>query len=161
VLESSTYATVMRVGKQMKQFTKFLVVGTSNAVVDLVVLNMLILLLPTHSVRALLLYNTIAVICAIYNSYIWNKRWTFARMSDGSRSERVRFLAQAAVNIALNDVVVGWLSTYLRVSRAVPWMVSSNAAKGLAMLLSSIASYFFMRLIVFRKSLGAAKKPNP
>lgn len=127
-------------------------VGASNAFVDLFVLNALILLIPTRSTKALLFYNTVAVICAILNSYIWNKRFTFAHMSDGSRGEQVRFLGQAAVNLVLNDVIVVGLSGYLRVAKSVPWMLSSNAAKGLAMLVSSIASYLFMRMLVFKKN---------
>ena len=136
----------------VKRYTKFLLVGASNAAVDLLVLNGLILMTPKATTSRLLIYNTIAVICAILNSYIWNRRWTFADSSDGSLRERILFLMQAVVNLVLNDVIVVVLATYLVFSKSVPVFVSSNIAKGLAMFLSSSLSYLLMRVFVFRPS---------
>lgn len=137
-------------GRSAKRYTKFIVVGAMNAVVDLGVLNGLLLVSPTKSTPLLFIYNTIAVVCAILNSYFWNRRWTFADSSDGSLRERGLFIAQAIVNIGINDIIVVWLSSYLVFSRSMPFFVSSNASKGLAMFLSSSISYVFMRLLVFR-----------
>ncbi|WDM02778.1 GtrA family protein [Alicyclobacillus cycloheptanicus] len=133
-----------------KRYTKFLIVGGANAVVDLVVLNALILIAPTRHAATLSIYNTVAVICAILNSYVWNRRWTFADASEGTRREKVLFVVQAVVNIIVNDIVVVWLSEYLVFSRSVPLFVSSNASKALAMLISSSFSYVCMRAFVFR-----------
>ncbi|QQE80752.1 GtrA family protein [Alicyclobacillus sp. SO9] len=136
----------------IKRYTKFLLVGAANAFVDLLVLNVLMLLTPNATAVEILVYNTIAVMCAIANSYFWNRRWTFADTTDGSVRERLLFFFQALINIGLNDVIVVLLSTYLIFSKSVPVFVSSNAAKGLAMFLSSSVSYLFMRLFVFRSS---------
>lgn len=133
-----------------KRYTKFLIVGCANAVVDLVVLNALILVAPTRSAVVLSVYNTAAVLCAVLNSYVWNRRWTFADATTGSRRERVLFFIQAAINVAVNDIVVVWLSTYLVFSHSFPIFVSSNISKGLAMLISSSFSYVCMRMFVFR-----------
>lgn len=151
----SAYRRSATVGQSLRRYTKFLVVGTVNAVVDLLVLNGLIALSSMQTERALVVFNTIAVTVAIANSYVWNRWWTFSDVSDGSRREKWLFILQALVNIALSDVIFVLLSSYLTFSRSVPLFVSSNAAKGLAMLLSSSASYLFMRLLVFR-----VKPPN-
>jgi len=134
----------------VKRYTKFVLVGLSNATVDLVVLNALMLLTPRATARELLIYNTVAVICAIANSYFWNCRWTFADSSNGSLRQRVSFFIQALVNLGLNDAIVVLLATYLVFSKSIPVFVSSNVAKGLAMFLSSSISYLLMRLFVFR-----------
>lgn len=133
----------------LRRYTKFLMVGTANAAVDLLVLNGLIAISPVHSAKALFIFNTIAVAAAIANSYLWNRLWTFSDVSDGSRREKWLFLLQAVVNILLNDAIFVVLSSYLTFSKSIPLFVSNNLAKGLAMLLSSSASYAFMRVMVF------------
>lgn len=141
---------VVVVRRSAKRYTKFLVVGVLNALVDLIVLNGLLMVAPTTNGSMLMWYNTVAVLCAILNSYIWNRRWTFADKADGSVREQVWFFVQAMLNLALNDLIVVWLSTYLIFNHSIPLFISSNAAKGLAMLLSSSMSYVLMRLFVFR-----------
>jgi putative flippase GtrA len=150
MLHSTGLSFIVIVRRSMKRYTKFLTVGMLNAFVDLVVLNGLLVVSPTTVGRTLMWYNTVAVVCAIINSYVWNRRWTFADKADGSRREQVWFFVQALLNLALNDLIVVWLSTYLIFSHSVPLFVSSNAAKALAMLLSSSMSYAFMRIFVFR-----------
>lgn len=147
---SEQLQVVSSMGRRVKRYTKFIVVGAMNAIVDLAVLNGLLLLSPAKSTLLLFIYNTVAVVLAIANSYFWNRRWTFADSSDGSVRERSMFLVQAMLNLAINDVIVVWLSSYLVFSRSIPFFISSNASKGLAMFLSSSISYVFMRLLVFR-----------
>jgi putative flippase GtrA len=148
-LPSSTLAPV-RVARSIKRYTKFVLVGVSNAVVDLAVLNLLMVLIPDHRARVLVMENTVAVACAIVNSYVLNRRWTFVDSSDGSVVERIWFFFQALLNIGLNDWILAWCTTYLVFSRNIPVFVSSNASKAVAMFLSSSVSYVFMRFVVFR-----------
>lgn len=154
-LNASQLPVVLSMRHTLKRYTKFLIVGCANAIVDLVVLNALILVAPTRSPFALSIYNTAAVLCALVNSYVWNRRWTFADATNGSRRERTLFFVQAGINVAVNDLVVVWLSTYLVFSHAVPLFVSSNLSKGLAMLISSTFSYACLRLFVFRSDRPA------
>ena len=135
--------------RDFSRYGKFLIVGTSNAAVDLLVLNAFVLLLPTTSSLLLFIYNTIAVACAITNSYIWNKRWTFADTARGGQRERMLFWLQGLFNMAVNDVVVVGMSRYLVLTHDLPLIVGGNLAKGLAMFISSSVSYVFMRVIVF------------
>lgn len=145
-------AISMLVGRTFRRYTKFLLVGLSNAVVDLVVLNLLLILYPTRSDFWLSTYNTVGVAFAILNSYIWNRYWTFSDVSQGSRSERIKFILQALLNIGLNDVIWVWAAQYLTLDRSLPFFVSSNLAKGAAMFVSSSITYTILRLFVFRKT---------
>ena len=146
----STSVAPVSVKHSIKRYTKFILVGLSNGLVDLTVLNLLMVMIPNHSARVLVLENTLAVACAIANSYVLNRHWTFADKSDGSSRETVLFFAQALLNIVLNDVILGWCTTYLVFSRNIPLFVSSNSSKALAMFLSSSVSYLFMQFVVFR-----------
>jgi putative flippase GtrA len=134
----------------VKRYTKFLIIGAMNAFVDVFVLNILLWLAPARTAWALSLYNTVAVIAALLNSYVWNRRWTFGDVATGSTRERVLFFLQAILNLVLNDVIVVWISSYLVFSKSVPFFISSNAAKAIAMMASSSVSYLCMRWFVFR-----------
>jgi len=138
------------------RYLRFLAVGMSNAVVDVGVFNGCLLLSPSKSSFSVLLYNSIAVICAIINSYIWNRRWTFRDVSKGTNKERGLFALQGVLNIVLNNLILYWLSLYLILVREIPFFISSNVAKGIAMMLASSISFVFMRFFVFRGRSGAA-----
>jgi putative flippase GtrA len=145
---------VMRHTITLRRYGFFLLIGMMNAVVDIAVLDGFIWLLPSKTPVALLVYNTIAVIAAITNSYFWNRRVTFRDMSTGSRREHLLFLLQAAINLCLNDVIVVAVSSYFVFSKSVPFFISSNAAKAFAMVASSAVSFLCMRFFVFQ---GARK----
>jgi putative flippase GtrA len=57
----------------IRQFLRFCIVGTSNAVIDFGVLNLLLWLYPTADAWKTLEYNSVAVLLASTNSFFWNK----------------------------------------------------------------------------------------
>lgn len=124
-------------------------IGFLNAFIDLLILNVLLLLSPKDAFH-IFVDNTIAVICAITNSYFLNRRFTFRDVASKDAGETARFFVQAFLNLVLNDVIAVFLSTYLIFSKSIPVFVSSNISKGLAMFISSSMSYFLMRYMVFR-----------
>lgn len=132
---------------------RFAVVGAANAVLDLAVFNLLLLTHPTRSAPILVVYNTIAVLAALGNSYVWNSRWTFrGRMTAGVRRwrERALFGVQGGVNLGINDLVILLGSLLLGPGGAsVPSPVGTDAVKVVAMLAASAASYLLMRHVVF------------
>jgi putative flippase GtrA len=132
------------------QYLRFCAVGVSNAVVDLGALNLLLLLYPTRSDLTLLLYNTIAVILAIANSYLWNTRWTFYDQTTSSTRERMLFVAQALLNIAINNIVLFSMTDLLPMETGEWSIFSANLAKLAAMVAASSISFVLLRTVVFR-----------
>lgn len=146
----ATLPKARRGGSTGLQYLRFCAVGVSNAVVDLGALNLLLLLYPTTSDATLLLYNTIAVILAIMNSYLWNTRWTFHAQATSSRRERTLFVAQALLNILINNVVL-YTMTDLLPTEAGDWSIlTANLAKLAAMVAASSISFLLLRTVVFR-----------
>jgi putative flippase GtrA len=135
------------------QFLSFVVVGLSNSAVDLGVFNLLYAIQPTANVDWLVAYNSIAVVCAIANSYVWNTRWTFRRQAlhhgGGAWRQRILFVAQSLLNIAINDLIVLFIAPYLMAIHGLPPRLASNAAKAVAMVIASLISFVAMRLVVF------------
>jgi putative flippase GtrA len=132
------------------QYLRFCVVGLSNALVDLGVLNSLLLLHPTHSTLILLADNTLAVCLAIVNSYLWNTRWTFRGQVTHDRRERTLFVGQAALNVATNNLVLLAMASVLPPTLGIVSLLGSNLAKLAAMLVASTTSFLLLRTVVFR-----------
>jgi glycosyltransferase involved in cell wall biosynthesis/putative flippase GtrA len=137
------------------QLTSFLGVGVLNALLDVLVFNALLLVGPGHSPFQLTVYNTVAVMVAIANSYWWNSRLTFRTQRATTdrrrlRQQRVGFLAQAGLNIAINDAVVAGLSAALAHQPEWPMWLGNNLAKTVAMVTASLISFLTMKSLVFR-----------
>ena len=81
--------------KSFVQLIKFILIGASNTLIDLVV---------TFALNAIFgiyyLAKIIGYACGIINSYFWNSRWTF-------REERRRDAREIVLFIAVNLVTLG------------------------------------------------------
>ena len=135
------------------QVMQFSFIGISNAAIDILSLNALLFLWPTTQNYLLLLFNTISYLLAILNSYFWNTKYTFNNHSKINIKEMTLFVIQAIIALAISNLV--FILSIELLNRQTIFSISSflnqNIAKGLAMLLSSTASFFFMKFFVFRK----------
>jgi putative flippase GtrA len=98
----------------------------------------------------LLIYNTVAVMLAIFNSYLWNTRWTFHEQATRSRRERTLFVAQALLNIAINNAVLFFMTDLLPTQTGEWSVFTANLAKLAAMVAASTISFLLLRSVVFR-----------
>lgn len=139
--------------KRLWQLLKFVFVGFGNAMIDLGVFNGLYFLAPTHNVKRLVIYNTMAVGAAILNSYIWNSRWTFRAQhrshGPGATRQRLLFLVQSLINVVVNDLILGFIAPWIAETHLVDHVLANNIAKVLAMFLASLTSFLMMKLVVF------------
>ncbi|WP_077324670.1 GtrA family protein [Virgibacillus siamensis] len=132
------------------QFMQFSVIGVSNALIDIGILNLLLILFYTDEKAMLILYNTIAYTLAIANSYFWNARFTFQHAAKGSNRQRVLFIIQAIISLGVNNLVFIGANNLMEIIDVPNWL-RYNIAKGLAMFLSFLASFFMIKYMVFRK----------
>lgn len=139
-------------GKIKKQVLQFSSIGAINAVVDIGVLNLFLIIWPTSDNMELLLFNSLAYFLAIANSYYWNSKYTFQRFSDLGAREIGLFLSQAFVAWLVNNLVFIGMLNFLEAQEfmSLPAIVYRNTAKAVAMLLSFTASFFMMKFVVFR-----------
>ncbi|MCL6636326.1 MAG: GtrA family protein [Alicyclobacillus sp.] len=143
---------------QPRRGLRFLAGGAGSALVDYGVLAGLTTGIARPSGLQLACANTLAVLCALLYSYLWNRHWTFAATADGSRQEKRRFVLAATVNLAVNNGVLLTGQSILGVWS--PQWAGVNVAKWVAMALSSIVMYALLRGYVFKRSQQSGKHPQ-
>jgi putative flippase GtrA len=134
-----------------KRFSKFTVVGISNAALDIGVLNLFLVLQPTRDPSTLALYNAVALVVANLNSYVWNTAWTFRGRSRHDRWQALTFLGQALVNIGVSNGLFWVLVRPVLMHTDVPAYLAGNVAKIISVVVASVLSFFIMRYLVFRR----------
>lgn len=131
-------------------YARFSLVGASNALVDLGILNLLLLIEPTRTPWRLVAYSIVALIATNANSYLWNTLWTFRHRARHDSRHTGMFVLQAVFSIGAGSLVLwlaaSWLVTYTDLSP----LLGANLAKALSMLVGSTTSFFLMRFVVFR-----------
>jgi putative flippase GtrA len=134
------------------RFSKFTVVGFSNALVDFGTLNLFLLFLATRDPSVLALYNGVALVLANANSYVWNTRWTFrSRAKRRDLRQRVLFTLQVLVNISVSNALFFALVRPVLVYTDVPAYLVGNVAKMISVVVASTISFFVLRYVVFSR----------
>ena len=86
-------------------------VGISNMLVDVGVLNLLLLVGPTTSPELLVLYNVGALILANTNSYLCNTLGTFKAQARHDARQVDMFTAKGLLNVAVGSALL-WLAAH-------------------------------------------------
>lgn len=133
------------------RFSKFSVVGFTNALVDIGTLNLLLWLAPTREAWILAAYNAVALILANINSYFGNTFWTFRGRAHHNRRQTSLFILQALANIAVSNGLFYVLVRTLLVYDVVPGWIAGNVAKVVSIAVASVMSFFLMRYMVFSR----------
>jgi putative flippase GtrA len=134
-----------------KRFSKFSIVGLTNAAIDIGVLNLFLWLEPTREVSTLVLYNGIALVLANVNSYLWNTLWTFRGRAEHDLRQIVLFGLQVLVNIGISSGLFWALIHPIIVYTEVPTYLAGNVAKIISVTVASTISFFLMRYVVFSR----------
>ena len=134
------------------RFSKFTVVGLSNAVVDIGTLNLFLWLASTRDPSVLALYNGVALLLANANSYVWNTRWTFrSRAKRNDFRQRTLFALQVLLNIAISNGLFWVMIRPVLIHTEIPAYLAGNVAKVISVLVASTIGFFFMRYVVFTR----------
>ena len=133
------------------KYAQFSLVGISNALVDVGVLNLFLLIGPTRSPELLVAYNIVALGLANVNSYLWNTLWTFRDQARHDARQVSLFTAQGLLNVGVSNLLL-WLTAHgLRAYTELSPLVSGNAAKAVSMAVASGMSFLFLRFFVFER----------
>lgn len=131
------------------QFLKFICVGVVNTGVDFGILNLLMFGTGITSGTYYSVFKGISFVCAVVNSYIWNKRWTFGRGKQWDKREFVKFLAVSTVAFGVNIGVASFLVNIV----GPLWQISSylwaNFSAVAAAGITTLVNFFGYKFLVF------------
>lgn len=131
---------------ELARLIKYGLVGVSNTLVSVIVLNLFFFLWPPASQGILVSGSTIAFVAGSMNSYWWNARWVFRAQRD-SLAQLARFSVVAILCLAFNAVVV-WGSAGYALKLPLPGWLIANAYQ-ISMFLAGTLGYLACRLWVF------------
>ena len=150
-MSSILFYTLQKRFSHVRQIFEFIFVGGLNALIDLIFLNILLLIWPTTNETRLIIFNTVAYLLAITNSYIWNSRVAFRNHARKDVREKVYFFIQAGISLIISNLVfVGGMQLLTRFRLSI-WQIQ-NISKAFAMVTPSFASFLFMKYFVFRRA---------
>lgn len=99
----------------IKQFSKFIVVGVMNTLVDLSILNLLMFVSGQTQGVFYTVFKTLSFITAVIFSYYINKRWTFRDNSEENASKKFsQFIGISIVGAIINVSVATLVVTLAR-----------------------------------------------
>jgi putative flippase GtrA len=130
------------------QFLRFSLVGGSNTMIDVLVLNILLWLWPTKNMGLVLLANSVAYTIGALNSFVLNRYWTFRRTGYPQFYEVARFALATVAGIACNDLIL-WLLSEVPHPGMLSMTIWTNISKMIAIGGTVLISYTVMRLWVF------------
>ncbi len=144
------------------QFGKFGIVGSSNFLVDLGILQLMIYFFSQgkspESIAAVAgitittwtLYKSVSFVVASTNSFFWNKFWTFHEKNiEETRREYISFLAISVVGLFINSIAFSIVFNFRPTSmREALWATVSAVVGAFAAMTWNFLGYKF---VVFKK----------
>ncbi len=138
-----------------RQFTKFVIIGSTSAVIDVGV-N---LFLMRQYNTPWLLAATIGFALGVTNGFIWNSRWTFRGLGSGRQHELyAKFVAVNIVGLLLNLLIMKFIFIAMTgqiLMPANPSPTQWKIAKAVAIVLVAVWNFSANKLWTFRH------KPSP
>jgi len=134
------------------QFAKFLLVGGSNFLIDLGVLNLLINATDISQGPKANLFKAVSFLVAVVWSFFWNRFWTFSVTStSGAGKQFWQFLTVTVIVFLINLGVFALLNDFLGPQAGIEaktWASVAAVGASVVGLLWNFAGY---KLLVFRK----------
>lgn len=132
------------------QFVKFGLIGVSNTAINFGVLNALVAISGREKGWPLYFFESIAFVCSLFNSYIWNSHWSFQNKNKRTTEEFVEFFLITFVGSQINSLIVFSMSTYVTPFAGIPQKLWINVSNVIATLVVMFWNFFGFKLIVFR-----------
>jgi len=141
----------MLLRKTINQFSKFVVIGFMNTAIDFTILNLLMWWTGIYSGTSIILLNIISFSIAVFNSYFWNKYWTFRDLDKVEAKEFSQFILVTLIGLAINSSIVYGITTLISPMFGISPELWANLAKVAATGFSLIWNFIGYKFIVFNR----------
>lgn len=135
----------------VRQFSKYALVGCSNLTIDFGILNVLIYLSNRDQGIYYSVFKAVSFVCAIFNSYLWNKFWTFENLDiSQAKKQFIKFIIVASVGLLINVVVATIVVNDLRVE-SIPSRIWANVGAFSSLVAVVLWDFLGYKYLVFRE----------
>lgn len=135
------------------QFIKFLLVGVFNTGIDFGVLNLLMFSTGITSGFYYSLFKAISFTCAVINSYVWNKRWTFQKGKKFEKKEFSKFFTISLIAFGVNIGVASILVNIIGPIGSISSYIWANISALAAVAFTTLINFFGYKYLVFKDKL--------
>ncbi len=132
------------------QFVKYAAAGSTNALLDIGILNLFSAIFHVYSGGLLVVFNIIALLAALVNSFLLNKFWAFKNANAFHWKEFGMFLGVNLATVIINSSMVYFLTTIIGAPDTISPPVWENIAKLIATPITIIINFFGYKFIVFK-----------
>ena len=135
----------------IKQFSRFVVIGFMNTGIDFAILNLLMWWTDIYSGKWIILLNLISFSMAVFNSYFWNKYWTFKDRDGIEAKEFSQFILITLIGVVINSSIIYGITTFVSPMFGISPELWANLAKAAATGFSLVWNFAGYKFIVFKK----------
>ena len=136
------------------EFGKFIIIGLSNTVMELGVLNLLMLLTNIEQGYYYSLFKALATIARIINGYFWNKAWTFED-TENRKAERqfLEFVTVSGFGLVSEVLIASFLVNVIGPVGGISPRLWANLGAVIAMWSTGLLTFSAFKLVVFNRSV--------
>lgn len=132
--------------KKVLSFSRFLIIGTANTIVDFFVFN---IFLFYFSENIFIPAKIISFVIALLHSLYWNSTWTFENKNPITMRLTSKFIAVTIIGLIINTLVSYSLTGTLTTINSLGFQINANLAVLIATILSLAWNFIAYQKLVF------------